>query len=90
LPGAAQAGGFDLHRHENIMFSPPVPKPSDTCAPTRVLLAPSVEDPLGRVPCEALVNGIPPPVSDRGDLPEAGNGAGFVLPAAAARLHDSR
>jgi glycosyltransferase involved in cell wall biosynthesis len=80
LLGAAEAGGFDLRRHENIMVSPPVPKPSDIYGPTRVLLAPSVEEPFGRVACEALLNGIPPLVSDRGGLPEAVNGAGFVLP----------
>jgi len=80
LLGAAEAGGFDLRRHENIMFSPPVPKPGDIYAPTRVLLAPSVEEPFGRVACEALLNGIPPLVSGRGGLPEAVNGAGFVLP----------
>jgi len=62
------------------MFSPPVSKPSDTYAPTRVLLAPSMEEPLGRVPCEALANGIPPLLSGRGGLPEAVNGARFVLP----------
>lgn len=78
--GAAEAGGFDLRRHENIVFSPPVPKSSDIHDPTRVLLAPSVEQPSGRATREARLNGIPPLLSDRGGLPETVNGAGFVLP----------
>jgi glycosyltransferase involved in cell wall biosynthesis len=32
------------------------------------------------VAVEALLNGIPPLVSDRGGLPEVCNGAGFYLP----------
>jgi glycosyltransferase involved in cell wall biosynthesis len=81
LAGAGLACGFDLRRHENIMVSAAVPKPKDIYAGTRVLLAPSVgEEAAGRVVAEALVNGIPPIVSDRGGLAETLNGAGFVLP----------
>ena len=48
---------------------------------TRVLIAPSVaEEAWGRVAQEALVNGVPPIVSDRGGLAEACAGAGFVVP----------
>jgi glycosyltransferase involved in cell wall biosynthesis len=81
LAGAALAGGFDLRPHENIMVSTAVPLPKDIYAGTRVLVAPSVwEEPAGRVAAEALVNGIPPIVSDRGGLAEVANGGGFVIP----------
>ena len=81
LAGAALAGGFDLRRRENILTSSAVPLPKDIYAGTRVLLAPSVwEEPAGRVVAEALVNGIPPIVSDRGGLAEVANGGGFVVP----------
>ncbi len=81
LTAAGLAGGFDLRQHENIMVSPGVPKPRDYFAVTRALLVPSVwEEPSGRVASEALVNGVPPIVSDRGGLPEECRGAGIVLP----------
>jgi hypothetical protein len=81
LGGSALAGGFDLRRHENILVSPPTPRPADIYAGTRLLLAPSVaEDAAPRVIAEALVNGIPPIVSDRGGLSEAANGGGFIVP----------
>jgi glycosyltransferase involved in cell wall biosynthesis len=78
---AGLAGGFDLRRHANIMVSGSVPRPRDIYVPTRVLLAPSLcREAAGRVVAEALLNGIPPIVSDRGGLAETANGAGFVLP----------
>lgn len=80
LASAGMAGGFDLRRHENVMFSPAVPKPKDIYVPAKMLLAPSLVEASGRVVAEALLNGIPPLVSDRGGLAEAANGAGFVLP----------
>ena len=81
LVEAGAAGGFDLRRHESIMIAGAVPKPRDIFQPARVLLAPSVwEEPSGRVVAEALVNGVPPLVSDRGGLAESCNGAGCVLP----------
>ena len=81
LVQAGLAGGFDLRRHGNIMFSPAVPRPRDIFVATRALLVPSVwEEPSGRVAAEALVNGVPPIASDRGGLPENCRGAGFVLP----------
>jgi glycosyltransferase involved in cell wall biosynthesis len=73
-------GGFDLRRHQNIMLSGAVAQPKDIYVPTRALLAPSLcQEAAGRVVAEALVNGIPPLVSDRGGLAETANGAGFVL-----------
>lgn len=81
LAEAGRVGGFDLRRHENLMFSPPTPRPRDFLQPTRILLVPSVwEEAAGRVVPEAMINGIPPLVSDRGALAETCNGAGFVLP----------
>jgi glycosyltransferase involved in cell wall biosynthesis len=80
LASAGLAGGFDLQRHENLMFSPAVPKPKDIFVPAKMLLAPSLVEAFGRVVVEALLNGVPPLVSDRGGLAEAANGAGFVLP----------
>jgi glycosyltransferase involved in cell wall biosynthesis len=80
LASMGLAGGFDLRRHENVMFSPAVPKPKDIYLPTKMLIAPSLIEASGRVVAEALLNGIPPLVSDRGGLAEAANGAGFVLP----------
>lgn len=78
---AGLLGGFDLTRHENVMIAPPVPKPRDIFTATRVLLVPSVwEEPSGRVVAEALVNGVPVLMSDRGGLAESAGGAGFVLP----------
>jgi glycosyltransferase involved in cell wall biosynthesis len=48
---------------------------------TRCALVPSLwQEPAGRVAAEAVLNGIPPLVSDRGGLPETCNGAGFCLP----------
>jgi glycosyltransferase involved in cell wall biosynthesis len=78
---AGMLGGFDLRRHEGIMIAGAVPKPRDIFTNTRALLVPSVwEEPSGRVVAEALVNEVPPLVSDRGGLAESCNGAGFVLP----------
>jgi len=81
LVEAGLAGGFDLRRHENLMMAAPVPFPRDIYTHTRALLAPSLwNEPAGRVAVEAILNGIPPLVSDRGGLGEVCNGAGFVLP----------
>ena len=88
---AGLKGGFDLRRHESIMISPAVPKPKDIYRYARVLLAPSViEEPAPRVVPEALMNGVPPLVSDRGGLAEVANGAGFVLPLPAHYVPTSR
>jgi glycosyltransferase involved in cell wall biosynthesis len=81
LVEAGLVGGFDLRRHENLMMSPPLGQPKEIYVATRGLLAPSLwQEPAGRVAAEALLNGIPPLVSDRGGLPETCNGAGFYLP----------
>lgn len=88
---AGRLGGFDLRRHENLMFAPSTPNPRDFFQPTRLLLVPSVcEEASGRVVAEALVNGVPPLVSDRGGLAESCNGAGFVLPLPADLTQETR
>jgi glycosyltransferase involved in cell wall biosynthesis len=78
---AGMLAGFDLRRHENLMLAPPLAQPKEIYVPARVLLVPSLWlEASGRVVAEALVNGVPPLVSDRGGLPESCNGAGFALP----------
>jgi glycosyltransferase involved in cell wall biosynthesis len=79
--------GLDFSKYPQIMAAPPVPTPADYFALTRVLLVPSIwEEPFGRVAAEAMVNGIPPIVSNRGSLPHvvggdaASGGGGRVLP----------
>ena len=79
--------GLDFSRYPQIMAAPPVPAPADYFALTRILVAPSVwEEPFGRVAAEAMINGIPPLVSDRGSLPSViggdyrDGGGGRVLP----------
>jgi glycosyltransferase involved in cell wall biosynthesis len=80
LVQAGLLGGFDLRRHKSIQGLPAVAQPRSFYARTRVLVAPSLwQEPAGRVAAEALLNGIPPIVSDRGGLAEVCNGAGFVL-----------
>jgi glycosyltransferase involved in cell wall biosynthesis len=81
LVRAGELGGFDLRRHENLMFCPPVARPAEIYALARVVIAPSVwEEPAGRVAAEAVANGIPAVVSDRGGLGEMCGAGGFVLP----------
>jgi glycosyltransferase involved in cell wall biosynthesis len=79
--------GIDFSKYPQIMAAPPVPVPADYFALTRILLVPSVwAEPFGRVAAEAMINAIPPLVSDRGALPHAiggdfsAGGGGRVLP----------
>lgn len=79
--------GVDFGRYPQIMAAPAVPTPSDYFALTRVLLVPSVwDEPFGRVAAEAMINAIPPLVSNRGALPHvvggdfSAGGGGRVLP----------
>ena len=73
--------GIDFGKYPHIMAAPATPRPADFFALTRILLVPSTfREPFGRVAAEALINGIPPLVSDRGALPETVRGAGRVLP----------
>ncbi len=79
--------GLDFSRYPQIMAAPAVPIPAEYFALTRILLVPSIwDEPFGRVAAEAMINGIPPLVSDRGSLPHvvggdaAAGGGGLVLP----------
>ena len=89
--------GVDFSKYPQIMAAPPVPRPADYFALTRLLVVPSVwEEPFGRVAAEAMVNGIPPLVSDRGSLPQviggdfAAGGGGRVLPVPSWMTPDTR
>lgn len=80
---AALAGipELDLARHPQILVSPARADPREIYAVTRILLVPSVfAEPFGRVAAEAMINAIPPLVSDRGGLPETVGSGGIVLP----------
>ncbi len=71
----------DLARYPQIMVGPPTRSPAEYFSLTKILLVPSVgNEAFARVAVEALINGIPPLVSDRGGLPAAVRGAGRVLP----------
>ena len=86
VQSAASAGllndipGLDFGKYPHIMAAPATQRPADFFALTRILLVPSAfHEPFGRVAAEALINGIPPLVSERGALPETVRGAGRVL-----------
>jgi glycosyltransferase involved in cell wall biosynthesis len=67
--------GIDFAKYPQIMAAPAVPTPADYFALTRILLVPSVwEEPFGRVAAEAMINGIPPIVGNRGSLPQVVGG----------------
>jgi glycosyltransferase involved in cell wall biosynthesis len=95
--GALNAiAGLDFSRYPQIMAAPAVPTPAQYFALTRILLVPSVwDEPFGRVAAEAMINGIPPLVSDRGSLPDviggdaATGGGGRVLPVPAGMTPDT-
>jgi len=73
--------GLDFRKYPHIMAAPATPRPADFFALTRILLVPStVAESFGRVAAEAMVNGIPPIVSDRGGLPQTVRDGGLVLP----------
>ena len=78
--------GMDWSRYPQIKAAPAVARPAEFLALTRILLVPSVEEAFGRVAAEAMINGIPPVVSNRGGLPDtvggdfAVGGGGRVVP----------
>ena len=68
------SGLSNLHRMGNT------PDPRDFYRVSRAVLVPSLwRESLGRVPMEALANGIPVLASDRGALPETLGNSGFVF-----------
>ncbi|MDA0664278.1 MAG: glycosyltransferase, partial [Proteobacteria bacterium] len=65
----------------NILIDPPVAESRLFLARSRVLLVPSVfQEPFGTIAAEAMLNGIPPVVSNRGGLPDTVGDAGVILP----------
>ena len=57
--------------------------PKEIYRQTKVLLVPSIwEEPAGRVIAEAMLNGIPPIITDRGGMLQTANGGAIVLPLA--------
>lgn len=78
---AANSAGIDLGVYGNLFFSHAVADVREIWATTRILLAPAVwNEPAGRTPVEAMLNGAVPIVSNRGGLAEQVGAAGFVLP----------
>jgi glycosyltransferase involved in cell wall biosynthesis len=70
----------DLSGLTNLHRVAHAPDPRDFYRLSRVVLVPSLwRESLGRVPIEAMANGIPVIASDRGALPETLGDAGFVL-----------
>ncbi|MBL8746972.1 MAG: glycosyltransferase [Phycisphaerae bacterium] len=81
LVRAGAAGGYDLRRFRQIVYSEGVSSPSHIYAVTRILLVPSVwDEPAGRVTAEAMLCGIPALVADRGGVYETSRGAAYRLP----------
>jgi glycosyltransferase involved in cell wall biosynthesis len=74
-------GAVNLAQYSQIVAGPTTSCPADYFALTKILLVPSLcDEAFARVAVEALINGIPPLVSDRGGLRQAVRGAGRVLP----------
>ena len=70
----------DLSELTNLNRMANTPDPRDFYRVTRSVLMPSLwRESLGRVPIEAMANGIPVLASDRGALPETLGDAGFVF-----------
>jgi len=70
----------DLSGLTNLNRMANTPDPRDFYRVSRAVLMPSLwRESLGRVPIEAMANGIPVLASDRGALPETMGDAGFVF-----------
>jgi glycosyltransferase involved in cell wall biosynthesis len=70
----------DLSGLTNLNRMATTPDPRDFYRVSRAVLVPSLwRESLGRVPMEAMANGIPVLASDRGALPETLGDAGFVF-----------
>jgi glycosyltransferase involved in cell wall biosynthesis len=85
VEGRGKADGLaglpvDLSSLTNLNRMANTPDPRDFYRVSRVILMPSLwRESLGRVPIEAMANGIPVLASDRGALPETLGDAGFVF-----------
>ncbi len=77
---AALNGGFDLRGQKNLRVVPTRARPRDVFADAKGLLMPSLwPEPAGRLSIEALFNGVPPLVADRGGLRESVGSGGLCL-----------
>jgi len=79
--------GIDFSQYPQIVAAPPTTCPAEYFALTKILMVPSAwAEPFGRVAAEAMINGIPALVSDRGALPDvvggdfSESGGALVLP----------
>jgi glycosyltransferase involved in cell wall biosynthesis len=85
VEGRGKADGLaglpvDLSGLTNLSRMANTPDPRDFYRVSRMVLMPSLwRESLGRVPIEAMANGIPVLASDRGALPETLGDAGFVF-----------
>jgi glycosyltransferase involved in cell wall biosynthesis len=85
VEGRGKADGLaglpvDLSELTNLHRMANTPDPRDFYRVSRIVLMPSLwRESLGRVPIEAMANGIPVLASDRGALPETLGDAGFVF-----------
>jgi GT2 family glycosyltransferase len=85
IEGRGKANGLaglpvDLSCLTNLNRMANTPDPRDFYGVSRAALMPSLwRESLGRVPIEAMANGIPVLASDRGALPETLGDAGFVF-----------
>jgi glycosyltransferase involved in cell wall biosynthesis len=85
VEGRGKADGLaglpvDLSELTNLHRMANTPDPRDFYRVSRVVLMPSLwRESLGRVPIEAMANGIPVLASDRGALPETLGDAGFIF-----------
>ena len=88
---AAKSADIDLQPFENLFFSPSTADVREIWGSTRILLAPAVwNEPAGRTPVEAMMNGAVPVVSNRGGLAGQLQRAGKVLPLPAHLTPESR
>lgn len=83
--------GIRLENLTNVTFAPNRADMREVYAGTRILLFPSLwEEAFGQSIVEAQLNGIPVLASRRGGIPEALNGAGFLLDVPDRCLRDYR
>jgi len=66
--------GIDFSKYPQIMAAPAVATPAEYFALTKILLVPSLTESFGRAAAEAMINAIPPVVSDRWNLPNVVGG----------------
>ena len=69
-----------IKKRKNITYIPWMSDMKSVYAQTKILLLPSIwQEPFGRVAVEAMCNGIPCIVSDRGGPPEIVKDAGIII-----------